>query len=325
MFDKHGRNIDYIRISVTDRCNLRCRYCMPEEGVEQVCHNQILTFDEILRLVNVFASLGIRKIKLTGGEPLVRKGLPDLVSEIKKINGIEQVTLTTNGILLEENLQSLVNAGLDGVNISLDTLSPEKYHEITRRGGIEKVFSSVNACSAYPQLRVKINAVTLYDYNRDEVEQLAALAKDRDIDVRFIEMMPVGSGKNFRGYGQDYIMNRLAAAFGNPSFNEEKRGNGPAVYWKFDGFRGSIGFISALSHNFCGDCNRIRLTSEGFLKPCLNYSEGVDLRTILRESADDEELKNVIEECIFNKPGRHCFDRDSAEEKDTRSMSAIGG
>ncbi|MBQ4649215.1 MAG: GTP 3',8-cyclase MoaA [Firmicutes bacterium] len=325
MFDRYRRNIDYIRISVTDRCNLRCRYCMPECGVEQVSHDQILRFDEMLRLVNVFACLGIKKIKLTGGEPLVRKGLPGMIAEIKKVKGIEQVTMTTNGILLEENLPVLVAAGLDGVNISLDTLSAEKYHEITRKEGIEKVLSSLDACSRYPELRVKINAVTLADYNQDEIENLALIARDRDIDVRFIEMMPMGLGKDFRGYDQNVIIEKLTAAFGQPVINEEKRGNGPAIYYKFDGFTGNVGFISAMSHTFCSDCNRVRLTSEGFLKPCLNFSEGVDLRRIMREGAGDEELKNIIEETIFNKPGQHCFGKESDREKDSRRMSAIGG
>lgn len=325
MKDKLGRNIDYIRISITDRCNLRCCYCMPEEGVEQVCHDQILRFDEMIRLVNVFADLGIKKIKLTGGEPLVRKDIISLISEIRKIQGIEQITLTTNGILLEENLDMLVNAGIDAVNISIDTLSADNYNKITRRNGLEKVLSGIDACSRYPKLRVKINAVTLADYNLDEIEALASLAKGRDIDVRFIEMMPMGLGKDFRGYNQNVILEKLTASFGQPVPGEEKRGNGPAVYYKFEGFKGYVGFISALSHTFCGDCNRVRLTSEGFLKPCLNYSEGVDLRTLMRAGACNEEIKKVIEECIFNKPGQHAFIKETDLEKDSRRMSAIGG
>ncbi len=325
MFDRQGRNIDYIRISVTDRCNLRCRYCMPEEGVKQVCHDQILRFDEILRLVAIFGRQGIKKVKLTGGEPLVRKGLPDLVTEIKRTEGIEQVTLTTNGILLEENLESLVNAGLDGVNISLDTLSPEVYHEITRNDGLEKVISAIDACSAFPQLQVKINVVTLEDYNMNEIVALAGLAKDRNIDVRFIELMPMGLGKDFRGYSQDQIMARLESAFGKPEICSQHQGNGPAVYYKFNGFSGNVGFISALSHVFCGDCNRVRLTSEGFLKPCLNYAGGADLRAAMRGGADDESLKKIIERTVFNKPSGHSFGRESGIEKDSRKMSDIGG
>lgn len=325
MLDKQGRNIDYIRISVTDRCNLRCRYCMPEEGVKQVCHDHILRFDEILRLVNIFAQLGIKKVKLTGGEPLVRKGLPSLVADIKKIKGIEQVTLTTNGLLLEDNLQSLVDAGLDGVNISLDTLSDDTYREITRNDGLEKVLAALDACSSFTQLRVKINAVTLADYNMGEIETLAELARNRNIDVRFIELMPMGLGRDFRGYRQELILERLTAAFGQPVISAESHGNGPAVYCKFSGFKGNVGFISALSHTFCGTCNRIRLTSEGFLKPCLNYAEGADLRAVLRGGAGDETIKTIIKESILNKPSGHSFGRESELKKDLRKMSDIGG
>ncbi|MBR5230205.1 MAG: GTP 3',8-cyclase MoaA [Firmicutes bacterium] len=329
MKDIHGRNIDYIRISVTDRCNLRCLYCMPEDGVASVGHEKILSFDEIIRLMRISAGLGIKKVKITGGEPLVRKGIAGLIADIKKIEGIEQVTMTTNGILLEENLKELAAAGLDGVNISLDTLSPEKYSQITRREGLEKVLSSLRACAKYPNLAVKINAVTLADYNYDEIESLAALAKDYIADIRFIEIMPVGLGKEYRGYNQDIILERLTAAFGEPQQDEEKRGNGPAVYYKFSGFRGSVGFISALSHSFCGSCNRIRLTSEGFLKSCLNFAEGADLRTVMREGATDEKLKTIISECIVSKPAGHCFGTEDVDKaghkKDSRRMSAIGG
>ena len=325
MFDKQGRNIDYIRISVTDRCNLRCRYCMPEEGVMQVGHKEILGLDEIIRLVKIFGKLGIKKVKLTGGEPLVRKGLAELVSAIKSTEGIEQVTLTSNGILLRENIGKLVNAGLDGINISLDTLSPDVYREITRREGLDKVIEAIDRCAEFPQLRVKVNVVTLADYNLDEIEALAELARVRNIDVRFIELMPVGLGKEFKGYSQNLMMERLSAAFGMPVRNDEVHGNGPAEYYKFSGFKGNVGFISALSHTFCGSCNRIRLTSMGLLKPCLHFEEGADLRSLMREGAGDAELLEIIEKTIYNKPSGHGFDSAGDCGTEKKLMSQIGG
>lgn len=325
MKDRQGREIDYIRISVTDRCNLRCRYCMPEDGIEQLSHGEILNFDEIIRLVKIFAGLGITKVKLTGGEPLVRKGFCRLVSDIKKVRGIQQVTMTTNGILLEENLPELIEAGIDGINISLDTLNADKYREITRHEGLEKVFSAIKACEMCEKLHVKINAVTLADYNIDEIEQLAAMAKDNCVDVRFIEIMPMGLGKNFEGYSREVILDRLERAYGKAEYSHENNGNGPAVYFRFEGFKGSVGFISAISHNFCGSCNRIRLTSEGFLKPCLNYSEGEDLREMMRTGMADTKLAAIIEKAIFNKPECHSFAQDTDIRKDSRKMSEIGG
>ena len=334
MRDQFGRNIDYMRVSVTDRCNLRCIYCMPEEGVPCVSHSDILTFDEMRRICGIGAELGISRIKLTGGEPLVRRGLPGLLGMLKKIPGIEQVTLTTNGILLKDNINELVSNGLDAVNISIDTLDPEYYHKITRRGGIEEVLSGLDAALSYPALKVKVNCVPLKGMPEETYVQLASLAKDRDVDVRFIEMMPIGLGKEYCGVSGQEIYNILKERFGEAERCNGKFGNGPAVYVQFSGFQGKIGFIDAVTHKFCSTCNRVRLTSEGRLKLCLQYETGIDMRKLLRSGADDEVIRQEMRRVIYEKPACHHFADGrpdtpaslSGDEKlETRDMSQIGG
>lgn len=334
MRDQFGRNIDYMRVSVTDRCNLRCIYCMPEEGIPCVSHSDIFTFDEIRRICGIGAELGISRIKLTGGEPLVRRGLPGLLGMLKKIPGIEQVTLTTNGILLKDNINELVSNGLDAVNISIDTLDPEYYHKITRRGGIEEVLSGLDAALSYPALKVKVNCVPLKGMPEETYVQLASLAKDRDVDVRFIEMMPIGLGKEYCGVSGQEIYNILKERFGEAERCNGKFGNGPAVYVQFSGFQGKIGFIDAVTHKFCSTCNRVRLTSEGRLKLCLQYETGIDMRKLLRSGADDEVIRQEMRRVIYEKPACHHFADGrpdtpaslSGDEKlETRDMSQIGG
>ena len=332
MKDQFGREIDYIRISVTDRCNLRCRYCMPENGVETVPHSEILSFDEILRLAEIFASLGIRKVKITGGEPLVRRGITSLIHDIKSLPGIEEVTLTTNGVLIGQNpklAEELAEAGISGINISLDTLNPDRYEVLTRSGRLEDVLKAIDACCAVPGLKVKINAVTLAEYNWDEVEELADLARSRNLDVRFIELMPVGLGGRFGCFSQDWILKRLEKAYGKAEPDQGPNcGSGPAKYYRLDGFSGRVGFISALSHQFCSECNRVRLTSQGFLKPCLQYKDGVDLKALLRSGADNEILREAAAAGIYGKPRQHEFcseNSESEEYKEEKNMSFIGG
>lgn len=265
MLDKLNRKIDYLRISVIDRCNLRCVYCMPEEGIESIPHDEILTYDEILRICEIVSELGIRKIKITGGEPLVRKDIVNLIRDIKNIDKIEQVTLTTNGILLHEMLDDLYDAGIDAINISLDTLNKDNFKKITRRDGLEKVLMSID--KAYDLgIRVKINCLAIRDFNLRELVEIASFAKDREIDVRFIELMPIGFGKKYTQIDNDEILSILESRFGTFEIVTEKRGNGPAKYYRNQNMKGCIGFISAISHEFCESCNRIRLTSSGFLK-----------------------------------------------------------
>ena len=329
MKDQFGRNIDYIRISVTDRCNLRCRYCMPDCGVEQVPHSKILTFSEIVRLTERFADCGIRKVKITGGEPLVRRDVTDLIRQIKAVPGIEDVTLTTNGVLIgqkPELAETLAEAGISGINISLDTLKKDRYAMLTGSDSLEDVLRAVDVCSSLPELKVKINTVTLAEYNRDETEDLAWLAHDRNVDVRFIERMPMGMAGRYGVFSQDWILKRLEKEYGPAAADRgPKEGNGPAVYYRLDGFRGRIGFISALSHMFCRECSRVRLTSEGLLKPCLQHAGGADLQQLLREGADDEILLAVIQKTIYNKPQQHCFLDEEPEDAEKKTMSLIGG
>lgn len=327
MIDQYGRNIEYLRVSVTDLCNFRCVYCMPETGVEQVPHSEILTFEEIVKICSICAKKGISRIKLTGGEPLVRRGISELVREIKQIKGIEQVTLTTNGVLLEQQIVELVQAGIDAINISLDTLDENQYKELTRWGKLEDALRGLHAALKYPEIHIKINCVALPGVNENQWTALAELAKEYPVDVRFIEMMPIGLGKRFPGSNQENVCNILEATFGKPEFLSGKFGNGPAVYAAFPEFCGKIGFISALSHQFCDTCNRVRLTSEGFLKPCLQYNAGADLKSLLRKVASDSELEQAIETVVFGKPCSHQFASKEKDEEqlEERHMSRIGG
>ena len=325
MLVKLNRKIDYLRISVIDRCNLRCVYCMPEEGIESIPHDEILTYDEILRICEIVSELGIRKIKITGGEPLVRKDIVNLIRDIKNIDKIEQVTLTTNGILLHEMLDDLYDAGIDAINISLDTLNKDNFKKITRRDGLEKVLMSID--KAYDLgIRVKINCLAIRDFNLRELVEIASFAKDREIDVRFIELMPIGFGKKYTQIDNDEILSILESRFGTFEIVTEKRGNGPAKYYRNQNMKGCIGFISAISHEFCESCNRIRLTSSGFLKLCLHYNKGIDLKEPIRNGISDEDLKKLIHDTIWNKPISHKFGHASEEQDiELKNMVQIGG
>ncbi len=326
MRDQYGRMIDYVRISVTDRCNLRCRYCMPPGGIASAPCEEILCFKEILRLAGLFAQCGIKKVKLTGGEPLVRKDIPLLVRGLKVISGIDEVTLTTNGLLLLEQLPALVDAGIDGINLSLDTLDEARYRMLTGSGSVKQVLAALDACLGYRHLRVKVNVVTLAAYNQCEIGQLAGLAKHRRADVRFIEMMPMGAGKDFAGYTQKTVADTLEKMYGKlEPVPKAQRGNGPAVYYKLQGFQGRIGMISAMTHMFCESCNRIRLTSTGFLKPCLHHGTGTDLRYLLRNGAADAAVADAIAAAILAKPQHHVFCEANAGDAEMRKMYEIGG
>lgn len=324
MLDLHGREIDYLRISVIDRCNLRCVYCMPEEGLEMTAHEEILSYSEIVKICRLMAEMGLKKIKLTGGEPLVRKELPELVKRLKAIPGIEKVTLTTNGVLLADLMEELSTAGIDGINISLDTLDRELYHQIARRDMLEAAKKGLKAALAYSDISLKINCVPmgLPDQN---LEEIAELARDHKIHVRFIEMMPIGFGKNFRFVGEEEILEQLEKCFGKAELYRGRLGNGPCHYYSFSGFQGKIGFISAISHKFCSECNRVRLTSQGFLKNCLQYNTGSDLKAPLRQGMSDEELKALILDTIRNKPIGHRFLEDHITDENNLGMSQIGG
>ncbi len=327
MKDRHGREIDYLRISITDRCNLRCTYCMPEEGIEQqLRHEDLLSYEEILRLARCFAALGIRKIKLTGGEPLVRLGCCDLVRQLKVLPGIEQVTITTNGVLLAEMAEDLIAAGIDGINVSLDTVEREIFAQITRRDYFDKVMAGLERVKELQFSNLKINCVPIVQFNGDQIVKLAQQAQDYPLAVRFIELMPIGLGSTYTAVSKEDIMKLLTEAFGPLQPYEEKLGNGPAEYYSLPGFQGKIGFIGAIHNKFCGQCNRVRLTSNGFLKLCLNQKKGMELLPLLRSGCDDSTLQAAIADMILEKPLEHHFyDKEYAEDTDSRQMFQVGG
>ena len=323
MLDQYGRSIDYLRISITDRCNLRCRYCMPEP-VDAVQHADILRYEEILRICRAAIELGITKFKVTGGEPLVRAGCTEFIAELKKQPGTQQVTLTTNGLLLEKNLDALADAGLDGVNISLDTTDNTRFQRITgyTGNGAYTLLRVLEECCA-KGLKTKINAVLLEETEAD-APALAAIAETLPVDVRFIELMPIGFGTAMRRVSPDDILSALRKRWPDLAPTDERRGNGPAHYYKSDLLLGRIGFIDAVSHKFCADCNRVRLTSTGQLKPCLCYADSADLRTLIRGGCTDDELREALKISIYNKPRAHCFDTCAAVTE-RHAMSQIGG
>lgn len=324
MIDLQGRTIDYLRISVTDRCNLRCVYCMPEEGITPLSHEEILSFEELERVCTCAAKLGICKIKLTGGEPLVRLGIVDLVKRIKAIPGIEQVTLTTNGVLLGEMASGLKKAGLDCVNVSLDTLNRKDFARITRRDELPRVLSGIDS-ALKAGLRVKINCVPTRQSDLDGLLKIAEIAKEKSVQVRFIEMMPIGLGDQFQGIAKNKLKACMEEKFG-PFFPcYEVSGNGPATYYSLKGFSGHIGFISAVTEKFCSTCNRVRLTANGFLKLCLHYDCGIDLREPLRSGITDEEFLEIMKDAIAHKPAAHHFEQRSVAHKELHSMAQIGG
>ena len=323
MLDRYGRVINYLRISVTDRCNLRCCYCMPE-GVQDAGMKNILTFEEIREIVRTGVSLGITHIRITGGEPLVRKGCVDLIRGIREIPGVETITMTTNGVLLENYGKQLKEAGVDGVNISLDTLDPEEFYKITGKRELQEVLAGIRAVKT-AGLPVKLNAV-----NRKELDPipLVRYAQEENLPLRFIEMMPVGYGKKYVGRSNEELRETLEAVCGKAECmtNREelsRMGSGPAVYYQFSDLKVPVGFISAIHGKFCDTCNRVRLTAEGYLKLCLCYDEGEDLRRVLREG-EKENLRTIMEQTIFRKPAAHCFEHP-AEMTETHEMVKIGG
>ena len=325
MFDRYQRDIHYLRLSVTDLCNLRCRYCMPD-GVEKLEREAVLTYEEFLRLAALFARCGIDTVRVTGGEPLVRKNVAQLVAGLKETPGIRRVTLTTNAVLLAEQLPALLDAGLDSVNISLDTLRPEVFRQITARDDFAAVQAGLQA-ALESGLPVKLNCVPQASVNEGELEALAALAKDNAMQVRFIEMMPIGYGAAMPCISGPELRARFARRWPElaplSAAQEHALGDGPAVYYTVPGWQGSIGFIAAVHGKFCASCNRVRLTSQGFLRPCLASETGCDLRALLRSGADDAQLLTAIRETIWAKPREHHFNDSSMPA--TRGMYRIGG
>lgn len=373
--DAYGRTIEYLRISLTDKCNLRCRYCMPAGGIGRLQHSEVLSLEEICRVASVLTELGIRRIRLTGGEPLVRRGIQGLMRNLAELPARPELAMTTNGVLLADHLEELKASGLRSINISLDTRDRERYRELTGTDGLEAVEQAIDRAYAmgFP---VKLNAVPIRGINEEELTDLAEYARDRRIDVRFIELMPMGCAKAYQGIPEAEILQKLEDRFGpaeqetadafvakqssldgtpeeiaehprtpgrdpakgrlSDSGSAESRlsdadtseprlsDRGPAKYVRFRGFAGRVGFISPMSHAFCSECNRLRLTVDGRLKLCLYYPEGLDVRELLRSGCTDEELKKAIRGIIRLKPERHSF-CETRGAKDRRSMYEIGG
>lgn len=325
MKDFYGRTIDYMRISVTDRCNFRCIYCMPPEGTRLMAHSQILTYEEILRIAALAAKLGIRKLRVTGGELFVRKGILDFLEKLVKLPGIETVAVTTNGSRLKEQLSRLRQIGIRGINISLDTMNRDRFFQITGRDELPEVLEAIRQAVDMDFCRIKLNCVPMRGINEADLVELAGLAREMDIDVRFIELMPLGLGSQMQMISQDELLRSLEASYGSLVFENRDRteqyGNGPAVYGRFPGFAGRIGFISPMSHEFCSSCSRLRLLADGGLKACLNQESGKSLRDLIRSGASDEELTEAMRGVIRNKPLRHGFETGA----ECRYMSSIGG
>ena len=330
MLDRFHRKIEYVRISVTDRCNLRCRYCIPEQGVTKLPHRAILSYEEILRLATVLAGLGIRKIRLTGGEPLVRPGIVELVRKLKAVEGIEQVKLTTNGVLLASMVDELMAAGLDGVNLSLDTVDEGIFAHLTRRPFLHHVRMGLERLLESGCKDIKLNCVPIRGINETDIVPLAAFAKEYPIKVRFIELMPIGCAfaEGYEGLPMGQVKSRLETAYGPLKPLQKLNGSlqGPAEYASLHGFLGQVGFIDAIGHRFCSSCNRVRLTAEGFLKLCLHSRAGLDVRSLLRSGCSEDELQWAVRQAIYGKPKEHSFlDEQEADVRDTRLMYQVGG
>ncbi|MDO5690233.1 MAG: GTP 3',8-cyclase MoaA [Tissierellia bacterium] len=324
MMDQYGRKIDYIRISITDRCNLRCVYCMPEEGVEMLRHEDILSYEELLRLTEAFAILGIKKVKLTGGEPLVRQGVMDFFRKMKAIPGIDYVSITTNGVLLKKMGPELLEAGIDGINISLDTLDRQRFAELTRRDELAEVLEGIYWLLEHHYPNLKLNAVPMKPGGEEDILALAEMARRHPLHVRYIELMPIGEGKEYKGYGEGEIRQILESRYGPSEPYTGVLGSGPANYVSFPGFQGKIGFIDPISDKFCRSCNRIRLSCTGFLKLCLHHNRGQNIRPLLGHDPNPEELARQIEGIINQKPWEHSFGKDTPTE-DNKRMHQIGG
>ncbi len=326
LLDDYDRKINYLRISITDRCNLRCRYCMPEEGVDLIEHGDLLTYEEILQVVQVFTRNGISKIRLTGGEPLVRKGVVDLIKGIAATEGVRDLSLTTNGVLLGEYAGDLVTAGLRRINISLDTLRPERFAHITRRDKFKAVWEGIEAALQHRLSPVKINVVGIKGFNDDEIQEFARLSLTYPLHIRFIEFMPMGEGNEWHGEGA-ITSSRIMEEVGEigelipigPQAND-----GPAQRYYIKGGKGEIGFISPVSSHFCAQCNRLRLTPDGRIRTCLFSDEEIDLKGVVRGSGGEAKVEETLHQALRAKPEGHHIG-DVRFKKCQRGMHSIGG
>jgi len=330
MYDNHNRKINYLRVSITDRCNLRCVYCMPKEGVSLLGHKDILSYEELLRIVKLAVQTGIVKVRLTGGEPLVRRGIVDFIATLKQVDGLKDITLTTNGILLDHYAEDLFRAGIRRINVSLDSLDPEKYRSITRIGDLAKVIRGIKKAESVGLSPIKINVVAIKGFNDDEILDFAKLTQEKPYQIRFIEYMPIGDANLENGFQylsndtikeiiSDYMLLR-------PTDGPRGEADGPARLYTLEEAAGKIGFISAMSHHFCDSCNRLRLTADGHLRACLLSDEEVDLKEPIRAGCSDATLEDLIKEAILKKPrGANINCHETQRKKCVRNMSSIGG
>ncbi len=324
--DSFNRQINYIRISVTDRCNLRCLYCMPPEGLPWIPKEEILTYEEITTIIRSVAPLGVERLRITGGEPLVRRDLPCLVSMLSEIPGIKDIALSTNGLFLAEMGPALKKAGLKRVNVSLDTLKPDRFRQIARRPGLERVLEGLRAAEELGLHPIKINTVVMRGINDDELADFAALTLDHPWHIRLIEVMPLEDNVSLQANAYipwDEMRERLAS-LGTLEPVDGPPGNGPARYFRLPGGKGTIGVITPLSHNYCDRCNRVRLTADGRLRLCLFGDQELDLRTPLRSGAGEEEIRSIFRRAMRIKPQRHHL-AVGAPSSALRALSQVGG
>jgi len=324
--DNFGRTIEYLRLSVTDRCNLRCRYCMPAEGIDPIKHKDVLSYEELLRVVAIAVRCGVHKIRVTGGEPLVRKGLVGFIRDMSGISSEVEITLTTNGILLADMAADLRKAGLSRVNVSLDTLREDRFEQITRRPGLQRVLDGLHAADAAGLTPLKINMVPIRGVNDDEVADFARLTIDHPWEIRFIEFMPVSGGLDFTPENMFPAAAILAELEKVGKLLPELRQGpaGPARMFHFPDAPGRIGVIPAVSEHFCGECNRMRITADGRIRPCLFSTEEIDLRSALRRRASDAELEAIMRNAACAKPERHHIGEKDFRQGHRR-MHGIGG
>jgi len=324
--DHHNRKITYLRVSVTDRCNLRCIYCVPVNDLKLLNHGEILSYEEILKVLQAAAEIGIEKVRLTGGEPLVRRNVVHLVESVCQVSGFKDVSITTNGVYLKEKAKEIFDAGVHRINVSLDTLNPTKYAKITGRDRFHNVWEGLQEAEVLGFSPIKLNVVAIRGINDDELFEFAQLSRQRPYHIRFIEYMPIGQDSQWRPekyISSDEIKSELDTF---SPLHEVPRStlDGPAERYRFESARGEIGFISGLSHHFCPVCNRLRLTADGKLRPCLFADDEVDIKTPLRTGCSQEDLKGLFEEAIARKPRQHDA-KSQGKSVGHRPMSAIGG
>lgn len=317
MLDAYNRKINYLRISVTDRCNLRCRYCMPESGIPKKAHAQILSIEEIETIVRVAAELGINKVRITGGEPLVRNGILDICRRIGAIDGLNEICLTTNGVMLGDMAKDLKEAGVTRVNVSLDTLDPDKYKQITRFGELSDVLRGIQTAREVGLLPMKINVVLIGGFNDDEITDFVELTREDDVDVRFIELMPIGECV---GWDSKCFIPASSILEREPRLEPLPHvGASVESLYRVPGYKGRVGLINPMSHPFCSECNRIRVTADGKLKTCLHSAEEIELKGL-----SAQEVKERIASAVTNKPLRHTMNEHTKSES-IRDMFQIGG